>query len=137
MPAFVDTGLNFVHVDDVAKGHVLAFERGVIGERYILGGYNMTLKQMLNELAAITGRQAPRLCLPHNSILPVAYMVEALSWMWGGREPFLTVDGVRLSKKKMYFSDEKARRDLDYRPRPAKEALKDAIDWFSRNGYLR
>lgn len=137
MPAFVDTGLNFVHVDDVAKGHVLAFQRGVIGERYILGGHNITLKEVLNELAAITGHPAPGLCLPHDLILPLAYVVEALARMRGSREPFLTVDGVRLSKKKMFFSDEKARKDLGYRPRPVSEALKDAVEWFRENGYLR
>lgn len=136
MPAFVDTGLNLVHVDDVAKGHLLAFERGVIGERYILGGYNMTLKEVLNELGTVTGHPAPSLCLPHDLILPLAYLVEALAQMWGSREPFLTVDGVRLSKKKMFFSDAKARKELGYQTRPVIEGLRDAVDWFRRNGYL-
>lgn len=136
MPAFVDTGLNFVHVDDVAKGHVLAFERGLIGERYILGGQNMTLKEVLNELAPFTGHPAPCVCLPHDLMLPLAYVVEAVSRMCGSHEPLLTVDGVRLSKKKMFFSDAKARKDLGYKPGPACEALRDAVEWFRENGYL-
>lgn len=137
MPAFVDTGLNFVHVDDVAKGHVLAFERGVVGERYILGGQNMTLKEVLNELAPFTGHPAPSVCLPHDLMLPIAYMAEAFAWMCRSHEPLLTVDGVRLSKKKMFFSDEKARKDLGYTPGPACEALRDAVEWFREKGYLR
>lgn len=136
MPAYVDTGLNFVHVDDVAKGHLLAFEKGMIGERYILGGHNLTLREVLMELAEITGHTAPRIRLPHGLILPVAYLVEALARISGGGEPFLTVDGVRLSRKKMFFSDKKARKELGYNPRPVREALRDAVDWFRRNGYL-
>jgi dihydroflavonol-4-reductase len=137
MPCFVDTGLNFVHVDDVAKGHVLAFERGLIGERYILGGQNMTLKEVLNEMAAFTGHPAPNVCLPHDLMLPLAYVAEALARICGSQEPLMTVDGVRLSKKKMFFSDEKARKDLGYKPGPAREALSDAVDWFRGNGYLQ
>jgi dihydroflavonol-4-reductase len=136
MPAYVDTGLNLVHVDDVARGHMLAFERGRIGERYILGGRNMTLKEILHELAGLTGRPAPRVCLPHNLILPVAYMVEAFARLSRGGEPFITVDGVRLAKKRMFFSDEKARKELGYNPGSVNQALRDAVDWFRDHGYL-
>ena len=134
-PAYVDTGLNLVHVDDVAQGHLLAFERGVVGERYILGGRNMTLKEILNEVARITGQKPPRVKLPHNLVLPIAYLAQAWAWLTDGPEPRATVDGVRLSKKYMYFSIEKARRELGYNPRPVEDALKDAVDWFRANGY--
>jgi len=134
-PAYVDTGLNLVHVDDVAQGHLLAFERGVTGERYILGGRNMTLKEILTEVARITGQKPPRVRLPHNLVLPIAYISEAWAWLTNGPEPRATVDGVKLSKKYMFFSIEKARRELGYNPRPVEEALKDAVEWFRANGY--
>ena len=134
-PAYVDTGLNLVHVDDVAQGHLLAFERGVVGERYILGGRNMTLKEILTEVARISGQKPPRVRLPHNLVLPIAYLSEAWAWLTNGPEPRATVDGVRLSKKYMFFSIEKARRELGYNPRPVEEALKDAVEWFRANGY--
>ncbi len=137
MPAYVDTGLNLVHVDDVAIGHLLAFERGTIGERYVLGAQNMTLKEILTELAAITGRQAPRIRLPHNLVLPIAYVSEAWARLTRGNEPRVTLVGVRLAKKKMFFSSEKAKRVLGFNPRPIEEALRDAVDWFRRNGYIR
>ncbi len=136
MPAYVDTGLNVVHVDDVAAGHVLAFERGEIGERYILGARNMTLKEILTELAAITGRPAPRVRLPHNLVLPIAYLTEAWGRLTGRKEFFLTLDGIRMAKKRMFFSAEKARRDLGFVTRPVGEALRDAVDWFKEKGYL-
>ena len=137
MPAYVDTGLNVVHVDDVARGHLLAFEKGVVGDRYILGGEDMSLKYILDEIAAITERPAPRVRLPHNLILPVALVAEAWTRLSGGGEPFVTVDGVRMAKKRMYFSSAKARRELGYDPRPARQALADAIAWFRENGYCR
>lgn len=137
MPAYVDTGLNVVHVDDVAGGHLLAFEKGVVGERYILGGEDMSLKHILDGIAAITGRPAPRVRLTHNLILPVAWVAEAWTRLSGGGEPFVTVDGVRMAKKRMYFSSAKAKRDLGYDPRPAREALTDAIAWFREYGYCR
>jgi dihydroflavonol-4-reductase len=136
MPAYVDTGLNVVHVDDVAVGHLLAFERGTIGERYVLGARDMTLKEILSELAAITGGQAPRFRLPHNLVLPIAYVSEAWARLTHGNEPRVTLVGVRLAKKKMFFSSEKARRVLGYHPRPIEEALRDAVDWFRQNGYI-
>jgi dihydroflavonol-4-reductase len=96
----------------------------------------MTLKEILHELAGLTGRSAPRVCLPHNLILPVAYLVDAFARVSGGGEPFITVDGVRLAKKRMFFSDVKARGELGYNPGPVNQALKDAVDWFRDHGYL-
>lgn len=136
MPAYVDTGLNLVHVDDVAIGHLLAFKHGKIGQRYILGAHNMTLKEILTELAGITGNPEPRFRLPHNLILPIAYVSEAWARLIGDSEPLVTVDGVRLAKKTMFFSQEKAERELGFTTRPVIEALSDAVDWFRRNGYL-
>jgi dihydroflavonol-4-reductase len=136
MPAYVDTGLNFAHVDDVADGHLLAFERGIIGERYILGGENLTLSEVLRIVCPLNGRRAPTLKLPANAILPVAYVAELVS-RFTGREPIVTVDAVKLARKKMFFSIAKARRDLGYAPRPAADGFADAVDWFRANGYLR
>ncbi len=136
MPAYVDTGLNVVHVDDVAAGHLLAFERGQIGERYILGGRNMTLREILTELSRITGRPSPRVRLPHNLILPIAYLTEAWGRLTRREELFLTLDGIRMAKKRMFFSAEKARRDLGLVTRPVREALQDAVEWFKEKGYL-
>jgi dihydroflavonol-4-reductase len=136
MPAYVDTGLNLVHVDDLAIGHLLALERGEIGERYVLGAVNVTLKKILTELAAITGRRPPRIRLPHNLVLPVAYISEAWARMTGLNEPRVTLVGARLAKKRMFFSAEKARRVLGFHPRPIEEALRDAVDWFRQHGYL-
>ena len=135
MPAFVDTGLNLVHVDDVARGHLLAFERGRIGERYVLGGENASLKDILARIAAIVGRRPPRLRLPHDAVMPVAHLAEAWARATGG-EPFVTRDSVRMARKHMYFSSAKAEGELGYRTRPIEEALRDAIDWFGIHGYL-
>ena len=135
MPAYVDTGLNVVHVEDVAEGHLRAFERGKVGERYVLGGTNMTLREILGEIAAIAGRRAPRIRLPHGAVMPVAYIAEALARV-SGVEPVATVDSVRMAKKRMYFSSDKARRELGYEPRPARQALADAVAWFEAHGYL-
>ena len=136
MPAYVDTGLNLVHVDDVAIGHLLAFERGIIGRRYILGAKNLTLKEILRQIAVITNQSPPRVRLPHNLILPVAHITEAWARLVGDSEPRITVDGVRLAKKRMFFSSERARRELGYTTRPVEEALQEAVDWFQVNGYL-
>jgi dihydroflavonol-4-reductase len=135
MPAYVETGLNVVHVEDVAEGHLRAFERGKIGERYILGGTNMTLREILAEIAAIAGRPAPRIKLPHAVVMPIAHVAEALARL-SGSEPVATVDSVRMAKKRMYFSSDKARRELGYEPRPARVALADAVAWFEAHGYL-
>ncbi|HYZ39396.1 MAG TPA: hopanoid-associated sugar epimerase [Stellaceae bacterium] len=135
MPAYVDTGLNIVHVDDVAEGHLAAAEKGQIGERYILGGENMSLAEILAEVSQAAGGRPPRLRLPHTMLFPVAIGAE-LTARITGREPLVTLDGVRMSRKKMYFSSEKAARKLGYRPRPAREAIADAVSWFRANGYL-
>ncbi|HET7676137.1 MAG TPA: hopanoid-associated sugar epimerase [Gammaproteobacteria bacterium] len=135
MPAYVDTGLNIVHVDDVAEGHVLAYRRGAAGRRYILGGEDMSLREILTTVAGLTGRHPPFLRLPHNLVLPVAWIAEAWARL-GGPEPTVTVDGVKLAKKRMYFSHARADNELGYRPRPAVEAIADAVRWFEENGYL-
>jgi dihydroflavonol-4-reductase len=135
MPAYVDTGLNVAHVDDVAEGHLLAYESGEIGRRYVLGGTDLTLREILGQLATIAGRPAPTVRLPHAVVLPVAYAAEAWARL-SGREPIATVDGVRLSRKLMFFSSARAERELGYRPRPAACALADAATWFRAAGYL-
>ena len=135
MPAFVDTGLNIVHVDDVAEGHLLALERGEIGGQYILGAENLSLAQILATVAEIVHRPAPRWKLPHDMVMPIAYLAELWAWLTG-REPFVTRDGVRLARKMMYFSSDHAMESLGYRPRPAKIAIADAVSWFSQHGYL-
>jgi dihydroflavonol-4-reductase len=136
MPGFVNTGLNIVHVDDVAAGHLAAAEMGEIGQRYILGGENMSLAEILAEVARAVGRRPPRLRVPYAVAFPVAAGAELMARITG-REPFTTLDGVRMARKKMYFSAAKASRELGYRPRPAREAITDAVSWFEANGYLR
>jgi dihydroflavonol-4-reductase len=136
MPGYVDTGLNLVHVDDVAAGQLLAAEHGRIGERYILGGENMSLAEMLTAVATAVGRRPPALKIPYAVVLPIAVGAEMVARITG-REPFTTLDGVRMSRKKMYFSSAKAMRDLGYTARPAREAIADAVAWFGANGYLR
>jgi dihydroflavonol-4-reductase len=135
MPAYVNTGLNVVHVDDVAKGHLLALEHGRIGERYILGGHNMTLKEILIEVASIAGRTPPRVRLPHKLILAVALFSEAWARCACKGEPRVTLDEARMARKRMFFSSGKAERELGYTFRPAREALHDAVHWFRQNGY--
>jgi dihydroflavonol-4-reductase len=136
MPAFIDTGLNFVHVDDVAAGHLSALKRGRIGERYILGGENLTLRQLLGMIAEIVGRRPPSVQLPRVALYPFAFAAEQIARLTG-REPFATVDGLRLSRYYMHFNDSKARRELAYTSRPVREALVEAISWFKQAGYLR
>ncbi|MBY0558422.1 hopanoid-associated sugar epimerase [Hyphomicrobium sp.] len=136
MPAYVETGLNLVHVDDVANGHVAALKRGRIGERYILGGQDMTLGEMLAEIARLAGRRPPSIKLPRQLIYPIAYGAEAMARITG-REPFATVDGLRMAKYKMFFSSAKAERELGYRARPASDALAEAYRWFRDAGYLK
>ena len=135
IPAFVDTGLNVVHVDDVATGHLLALSKGRVGERYILGGENMTLAELLARIARLTGRTPPRISLPRWPIYPIAFAAEAMARLTK-REPFVTVDGLRLSEYLMYFTSAKAERELGYKPRAAEVAIRDAIDWFRAAGYL-
>ena len=136
IPAFVDTGLNLAHVDDVAAGHLQALQHGRIGERYILGGDNVRFSAMLAAIAGIVGRKAPTLRAPRALIYPIAYVAEWLARLRGG-EPFVTLDGLRMSKHLMFFDDAKARRELGYVSRPYREGLGDAIAWFSAAGYLR
>ncbi|RDS79431.1 NAD-dependent epimerase/dehydratase family protein [Dyella monticola] len=131
LPAYVDTGLNIVHVEDVAAGHVLAYERGVVGEKYILGGYNMSLRDVLTEIAQIAGRSPPKVRLPHAAVMPVAYVAEAWARLTG-MNPIATVEEVRMSKKRMFFTSAKAERELGYTARPARLALEDAVRWFQQ-----
>jgi len=134
-PGFVDTSLNFVHVDDVAEGHRAAFERGRIGELYILGGQNASLAEMLGAIARIVGRRPPRLRIPRAPLYPLAWLAEAMA-RHTGREPFVTLDGLRMAKYRMVFSSAKAERELGYRARPYGEGLAEAIEWFREAGYL-
>src|SRR5580658_513115 len=136
MPGFVDTGLNLAHVDDVAAGHVAALDRGRIGERYILGGENVLLADMLAVIAGLVGRRAPRLKLPRTMLYPIAYAAERMAKI-RGVEPFVTLDGLRMARHRMFFDDSKARRELGYVSRPYREGLSDAIAWFRSHGYLR
>lgn len=136
MPAYVDTGLNLVHVDDVAAGHLLACQKGVIGERYVIGGQDMMLAEILREIAGIVGRKPPTVKLPHNLIFPLAVAAEGWARLFRTGEPFVTIDGIRMAKKRMFFSSAKAERELGYTSRPAVKALRDAIDWFRSHGYL-
>jgi dihydroflavonol-4-reductase len=135
MPAYVDTGLNIVHVDDVAAGHLLAFERGKSGERYILGGEDMSLETILTQIARLTGRKPPSVRLPYGVVLPMAYLAEGFAKI-SGRTGRLTLEGVRMSRKRMFFSSDKAVRDLGYRWRPPLEAFADALHWFRERGLL-
>jgi dihydroflavonol-4-reductase len=135
MPAFVDTGLNLVHVDDVAEGHLLALEKGRIGERYILGGQDAPLGEMLGEIARLTGRRAPTVRLPIGPLWPLAEIAELIGQVTG-REPFLTKDALKMASHHMYFSSAKAERELGYSARPYAEALQDALTWFRARGYL-
>ncbi|HKT73668.1 MAG TPA: hopanoid-associated sugar epimerase [Steroidobacteraceae bacterium] len=135
MPAYVDTGLNIVHVDDVAAGHLQALHSGRPGERYILGGRDMTLREILENVAALAGRKPPRLRLPHAAVMPVAYIAEAVARFTGG-DTRITVEGVRMSRKHMFFSSDKAARELGYRWRPPAQAFADSIRWFEEQGLL-
>jgi dihydroflavonol-4-reductase len=136
MPAYVETGLNVVDVDDVAQGHLLALARGRVGERYILGGENLMLRELLGEIAQLAGRRAPRVRLSVAPLIPLAYGAQALARL-SGREPFLTVDGLRMSRNRMFFTSAKAERELGYRPREYGAALRAALAWFDGAGYLK
>ena len=135
MPAYVDTGLNIVHVDDVAAGHLMAFHRGRNGERYILGGTDMTLRQILEYISQCVGRKPPRVRLPYAAVLPMAYIAEVVAKITGhsGR---LTLEGARMSRKLMFFSSRKAVGELGYRWRPPAVAFDDAVGWFRESGLL-
>lgn len=136
MPAYVDTGLNIVHVDDVANGHLLAYHRGRVGERYILGGQDMTLREILIEIARLVGRKPPSVRLPSSVVMPIAYVAEAFARMTG-RSTRVTVEGVRMARKLMFFSSAKAARELGYQWRAPTQAFVDAIEWFRQQGLLQ
>jgi dihydroflavonol-4-reductase len=136
MPAYVDTGLNFVPVEDAAAGHLLAAERGRIGERYILGGENLTLKQALEILSQLSGRPAPRVRVPHVLALAVGYADAALSRLVG-REPQVPLEGVRMARHSMFVSTEKARAELGFTAGPIAAAFERAVRWYETNGYVR
>ncbi len=138
MPAYLDTGLNWVHVRDVAAGHILAAERGRIGERYILGnaGGNWSMKQMFDVLAEITGLPAPRFCAPYKLALAAAHASEWVARVTG-RPPKAPLAGVRMAKYKMYFNPAKAIRELGLPQTPPEQALRDAVEWFRKNGYAK
>jgi dihydroflavonol-4-reductase len=136
MPAYVDTGLNLVAVEDVAAGHLLAAERGRAGERYLLGSRNMTLKQILEALAKITGRSAPRVRLPHAVALAAGYADEWFSRLVG-RDPRIPVEGVKMSRHRMFVATGKAENELGFSPGPVESALERAVDWYREHGYTR
>jgi dihydroflavonol-4-reductase len=135
MPAYVDTGLNVAPVEDIAAGHLLAAEKGRIGERYILGARNMTLKQILDALSAITGRPAPRVRLPHAVALAAGYADQLFSRL-AGREPQIPVEGVKMSRHRMFVESDKAARELGYNPTSVEAALERAVRWYEEHGYL-
>jgi dihydroflavonol-4-reductase len=135
IPGFVDTGLNLVHVDDVAAGHLAALRHGVIGARYILGGQNVHICELLREITRRAGRPAPRWRIPRLLVLPFAAAAECAARVTG-HEPFVTINGVRLAKHRMFFTSAKAEQELGYSPRPYTEGIEDALRWFRRHGYL-
>jgi dihydroflavonol-4-reductase len=135
-PAYVDTGLNLVDATECARGHVQALEKGRAGERYILGGENLTLKQILDRLAAITGLAAPTVKVPHIVALAGAVFYEMVMGRLLGREPRATIDEVRMSRKMMFVSSAKAERELGWRVIPVDEALRRSVEWFRANGYV-
>ena len=136
VPAFIDTGLNVVHVDDVAEGHALALERGKTGEKYILGGENLRLQELLTLVCEVAGKKPPRIQLPIGAVWPVAWLMEGVSRLTG-KEPLVTRDHLKMARKKMFYSSAKAMRDLGYAPRPARLAVQDAVAWFRGTGMLR
>jgi dihydroflavonol-4-reductase len=136
VPAYIDTGLNMVHVDDVAEGHALALERGRIGERYVLGGENLLLKDILALVAEVVGRRPPRIEVPEALVWPAAWFMEGLARLTG-IPPMMTRDHIKMARHKMFYSSAKAIRELGYSPRPLRAAIEDAVAWFRANGMLR
>src|SRR6266699_5299712 len=135
-PAYVDTGLNLVDVKECARGHLAALEKGRTGERYILGGENLTLKQILDKLAAITGLPSPKVRVPYVLALATGVVDEVVTGHIFGREPRATIDAVRMGRKKMFVSSAKAERELGWKTVPVDDALRRAVEWFSANGYV-
>ena len=136
MPAYVESGLNLVHVDDVAAGHLLAMEKGEIGRRYILGGQDVSLGAMLGEIARLVGRKSPTVAIPRAALFPLAYANEAWCRLMHKDDPFLTVDSLKMAAHNMYFSSARAEAELGYSARPYVEALADAIAWFRSTGRI-
>ena len=136
MPAFVDTGLNIAHVDDIAAGHLLAMDRGRIGERYVLGGQDVELRDLLAEIARLSGRKPPTVALPRGPLFPLAAAAEAVARVTG-KEPFVTRDALKMAAYKMFFSSAKAQAELGYTARPWREAVGDAYRWFAEHGRLK
>ncbi len=136
MPAYIDTGLNIVHVDDVAEGHVLALEKGRIGQRYVLGGEDMSLKAILDLVADVAHRRPPLIRLPEAVVWPAAFIMEKLASVTG-IAPMMTRDHLKMARKKMFYSSAKAKAELGYSPRPVRLAVEDAVAWFKANGMLR
>ncbi len=136
MPAFVDTGLNLVHVDDVANGHLLALDKGRVGENYILGGEDVRLQEMLAVICPLAGRKPPRIRLPRMPLYPLAWGSEAIA-RYTGKEPMLTVDALNMSRYHMFFSSKKARDELGFTARPWHSAIEDAVTWFRSAGYIK
>ena len=136
MPAYMSTGLNVAHVDDIAQGHLLAYLHGKTGERYILGGENLHLIQILEEIDKIIDKKIKRMNIPMGMMLPVAWIMEKVA-IATNTQPRASVDSIRMAEKKMFFSSEKAIRDLGYKYRPSSEAIQDAVTWFQNNGYCK
>jgi dihydroflavonol-4-reductase len=136
MPAYIDTGLNFVAVEDVADGHLLAAQRGRVGERYLLGGRNLKLKELLDALSSITGIPAPARRIPHSVALAAALVSTAFAGL-AGREPRIPLEGVRIARHSMFVNDAKARKELGYAPGPVDAALERAVHWYADNGYVQ
>ncbi|MBS2038180.1 NAD-dependent epimerase/dehydratase family protein [bacterium] len=135
MPAFVDTGLNLVAVEDVVDGHLLAPEKGQPGRLYILGNENLSLEQILQRLAGLTGKPAPKVKLPYAFVYGLAWAENFVTGKLMQREPFIPLEGVKMARKRMWFSNERATRELGFRPTSVDEALKRAIDWYQTHGY--
>ena len=135
MPAYVDTGLNIAAVEDIARGHLLAAEKGRNGERYLLGGRNMTLKEILDTLAAITGKPSPRVRLPHAVAIAAAYASELYARITGG-EPQVPLEGAKMSRYRMFVASDKAQRELGYAPGPVEPAFERGVRWYEQHGYL-
>ena len=136
MPAYLETGLNLIHVRDVARGHLLAEERGRSGEKYILGHENLSLSQILHLLAEISGRPAPKVRLPYYPILAMAYVNEFWATYISGKPPRMPLSAVKMAKKFMYFDNRKAVRKLGLTLTPVRQALSEAVSWFGAHGYI-
>ena len=136
MPAYVDTGLNIVHVADVARGHLLAYDKGKIGRHYVLGGSDLALGDIFAMIANMTRHKAPSICLPITPLMPLAWAMERLAYLPGMGTPLMTVDSLKMARKKMFFSSQRAIDELGYNPGTSEQALADAIDWFRSAGML-